>query len=81
MTKPMYCPMSFANSSCVWARSCGAGNNEIALEFEPVECTPDCAWALKLAGNSYGCGIAAIAIKGTSNEVTMNARPLKDDVE
>lgn len=65
MSKPMYCPISFGNPELI----------------KPVVCTPDCAWALKLAGNSYGCGIAAIAIRGTSEEVAMNARPLEDDDE
>lgn len=68
MTKPMYCPLSF--------------NREARFENQhkihsPVECTPDCAWAVK-EKDYYFCAQAIGAI-GCGRK--LNIRPLEDDKE
>lgn len=77
MTKPMYCPLSFANSERVWAWGTDDGEH-INTKFHPVECTPDCAWAVGDEQNeSYACAIAAHTVYGRGLRV--NARSLKED--
>lgn len=54
MTKPMYCPMSFAN--------------EGSFRNGAQECTPDCAWAkFSLDGKNYFCAIPQIPGGGICN--------------
>lgn len=78
MTKPMYCPISFANSSLVRQKlSTELGFTEIVgVEHFPTECTPDCAWA-KNNGQAYWCGMVPTDTKAALANV--NTRPLKDD--
>ena len=64
----MYCPMSFMNSNLVFA------NDNGGRAHYPLECTPDCAWAVKYNG-SYMCAIAFNCM----SEEFINSRPLEDD--
>lgn len=74
MTNPMYCPMSFANSEFV------------KLDIPPVECTPDCAWAMEAQGR-YFCAVPAKVatwverINSSRVPTEINTRPLEDDAE
>lgn len=72
MTKPMYCPMSFANSQML--------TSEIDEEFPwlksqapKMECTSYCAWA-KNDGENYWCGHVRWELQAKNN-----TRPLKKD--
>lgn len=53
MTNPMYCPMAFANERlCTprWSdeRDEVDGSPKLHhVEYHRMECTPDCAWAVK----------------------------------
>ena len=73
MTKPMYCPMAFANP--------------IAYDDKFLKCTPDCAWAVH-EDNEYTCAVAELALCALSQADTdegsvaaINSRPLKDGAE
>lgn len=77
MTKPMYCPLSFANSERVWAWGTDDGDH-INTKFLAVECMPDCAWAvINEQGDSYACAIAANAVYGRG--LHPNTRSPKED--
>ena len=71
MTKPMYCPMAFANSGLMRAnyskyRECWR------TEGQMMECTPDCAWAIS-DGAEYWCGMLS------SQMWPLNTRPLNEN--
>lgn len=71
MNKPMYCPLSFSNSMI--ARDyINAGTR-----FQPMECTPECAWAVTYGGD-YAC---AIALECERWNWGINSRELKDGAE
>ena len=68
MTKPMYCPMSF--------QSVIVTTNPDVKPPRKIECTPDCAWAIKTC-DEYFCAVA----EGFAQTQIINTRPLKDDAE
>ena len=69
MTKPMYCSMSFGRDVIY---------DGVYCVLKPMECTPDCAWALFPPDKEiYGC---AMALRDFSIK-SCNTRPLKDDVD
>lgn len=69
--KPMYCPMSLANSEAA------VGYFNAPTNFKPMECTPDCAWAGKRQGR-YFCTVPAKISEWTEE---INSRPLDGDAE
>lgn len=69
MTKPIYCPMSFGNPS--FAKSYVYTGTRI----EPMECTPECAWAVSDGSGTYGC---VIALGEFNMDTTYNKRPLPE---
>lgn len=77
MSKPMYCPMSLMATTKVIEGARGGFTTELAYVPKPVVCTPDCAWAVEIQHERYGCGIILkdvdVSILG------INTRPLKDD--
>lgn len=81
MTKPMYCPMSFANRKLTEPHYTNKGDQHgpYVEEVKPwMECTPDCAWAvIDVQNECYACGMLDVNRLGT----TTNWRPLKDDEE
>lgn len=77
MNKPMYCPLSFANSDRVFAWGTDDGVH-INKRFYPVECIPECAWAVK-SSKDYMCIVAVDALYGRG--LRPNGLPLKDDSE
>lgn len=55
MSNPMYCPLSFNRDAYF------ANGNKV---YNPIECTPDCAWAFKDSScYEYCCGIALMSFK------------------
>ena len=71
MNKPMYCPMCF-------------GIRDFKGSQFLVECTPDCAWAMKAQGR-YFCAVPAKVatwVESINSEripTEIETRPLKDD--
>ena len=65
MTEPMWCPMSFNNPE----------------PFRPMECIPDCAWAVN-AGNESNPELACGLVYNRWVEPWFfNTRQLEDDVD
>lgn len=75
MGKPMYCPMSFGNSTLSQS-FIDAKGDIVKVEYFPMECTPDCAQAaIDNQNGFYACGM----IDKNLFEAATNWRPLKDD--
>lgn len=64
MSKPMYCPMSF-NRDII--------SDGVYCKSKPMECTPDCAWAINDKEN-YWCGIVPWNIHARNN-----VRPIENE--
>ena len=79
MNKPMYCPMSLANSEAA------VGYFNAPTEFKPMECNPDCAWAfIRDTEDEYCCGIALssfVKADGVDLKLLINWRPIDGDAE
>lgn len=69
--KPMYCPMSLSNSEAA------VGYFNAPTKFKPMECSPDCAWAV-IKNGKYMCSIPYYSVP---SDRRINSRPLDGDSE
>ena len=72
MTKPMFCPMAFANPQILTIKI-DEDFHWLKSSMPKMECTPDCAWA-KNDGKNYWCGHVRWEIQANNN-----TRPLNND--
>lgn len=82
MNKPMYCPMSFANASLAERYEYNSFGDTKTISH-PMECTPDCGWAIMNETQDYhACSIAVIGANLANKErivAGINWRPIEDD--
>lgn len=77
MDKPMLCPMSYNGRLIYYASD---SEHEFGLH-KPMECTPDCAWAIECGTINEPVYCCAVAYDSPAQESMINTRPLKGDAE